>query len=63
MQQKHKQPPAGANLDEVKFRNGVWVIVEKSSTERYGFCHGPYPLKRVANEWARKGGAKEVACA
>lgn len=60
MQQRAKTIPAG-NLDEVQFRNGVWVIVEKTTAARYGFAHGPYLTKKLANEDARKGGAKEAA--
>ncbi len=58
---QQKQAAPTPNLDEVTFRNGVWVIVEKSTTARYGFAHGPYLTRKEANSRARKGGAKEAA--
>lgn len=58
---QNKRPITAGNLDEVKFRNGVWVIVEKTDPKRYGFAHGPFATKKLANEAARRGGAKEAA--
>lgn len=32
--------------DRVVHRNGVWVILNPTS----GYCHGPYPTKKIAEE-------------
>lgn len=44
-----------SNPDEVKFVNGVWVIVDKSSVKSYGWHYGPFPTKKAA-EAALRGG-------
>ena len=41
--------------DAVAFRNGVWVIVEKSTAENYGFSHGPYQTRKLAAAALAKG--------
>lgn len=44
-----------ANPDVVRFVNGVWVIVDKSSVALYGRHYGPFNTEKVALEALRGG--------